>query len=266
MTDKKHPAPSGVTIYYWPCSLVLLAPSLLLDRPTSPLCATLRIACRNPYTIELDDAVLTTRASLVAPRAGRKKVTALNSDLALFYLPIDDPEYAGLREVLGGASIVDLPIDLFEDLLPQIRRAMTEIVTPQEIKSLVREVVQAITGKRNAPASLMDPRVRDACRILDEMPLKDVSLQGVAAQLNLSSSRLREIFKKQTGFTIGEYARWRGVWRAALLWKRGAKFAGLAAEAGFYDLAHIDKAFNEVFGMNPSEVIDPRFVTLVSCE
>lgn len=76
----------------------------------------------------------------------------------------------------------------------------------------------------------------------------------------------RELFKQQTGFTIGEYARWRGVWRAALLWKRGAKLTDLAVEAGFYDLAHIDKAFNEVFGMNPSTVIDPRFVTLVNCE
>ena len=75
-----------------------------------------------------------------------------------------------------------------------------------------------------------------------------------------------ELFKQQTGFTIGEYARWRGVWRASLLWKRGAKLTSLAVEAGFYDLAHSDKAFNEVFGMNPSAIIDPRFVTLVNCE
>ncbi|HEY0916755.1 MAG TPA: AraC family transcriptional regulator [Solimonas sp.] len=266
MTDHKHPAPSGVTIYYWPCSLVLLAPSLLLDRPTSPLCATLRIACRNPYTIEVDGRLLTTRASLVAPRAGRKKMMALNSDLALFYLPIDDPEYAGLKEVLGQDLVVDLPIAMFEHLLPRLRRAMSEVVDAPEIKALVREVVQAITGQHAAEPPAVDPRVTAACQVLDEMPLKDVSLEAVAEKVNLSSSRLRELFKKQTGFTIGEYARWRGVWRAALLWKRGAKLSGLAVEAGFYDMAHVDKAFNEVFGMNPSAVIDPRYVTLVSCE
>ncbi len=266
MTDIEHPAPAGVTIYYWPCSLVLLAPSLILDRPTSPLCATLRIACREPYTIEVEGKTITTRASLVAPKAGRKRVLAVNSDVALFYLPIDVPEYAGLKTLLADEPVIDLPIEKFEALLPRMRQAMTEIVSADSIKQLVRDVVLAITGDQKIFIPPPDARVTEACRILDDMPLSEVSLETVAGKVHLSASRLRELFKQQTGFTIGEYARWRGVWRAALFWQRGMKLTDVAVEAGFYDLAHIDKAFNEVFGMNPSTVIDPRFVTLVNCE
>lgn len=266
MTEVEHPAPAGVTIYYWPCSLVLLAPSLLLDRPTSPMCATLRIACKAPYQIDVEGKTLTTRASLVAPRAGRKRVAALNSDIALFYLPLDVPEFAGLKSVLGGDPIVELPIERFEAFIPTIQKAMVETLPAHEIKSLVHQIVEAITGVPETETPARDPRIVEACRILDDMPLSEVSLKGVAEQVHLSPSRLRELFKQQMGLTIGEYARWRGVWRAVLHWKRGLKLTDVALHAGFHDLAHIDKAINEVFGMNPSTLIDPRFVKLVNCE
>ena len=255
------PTPQGVTIYYWPCSLVLLAPSLLLDRPTSPLCATVRISCTRPYLIEVDGEVLTTRATLVAPKAGRKRV-----DIALFYLPVNAPENLGLKAVLGDRSIVELDIAGFEPYLPRILAAMHEPAEPQEIHNLVRAVVATIVGEQAPVPQRQNPRVTEACRILDATPLCDVRLADVARQLCISPARLREIFRAQTGFTIGEYARWRGVWRAALLWKRGLTLTEVALEAGFHDLAHADRAFNEVFGMNPSSVIDPRFVRLVNCE
>ncbi len=261
-----HPAPAGVSIYYWPCSLVLLARSLLLDRPTGPLSATLRIACGEPYTIEVQGKALRTRASLVAPKAERKKIVALNSDIALFYLPLELPEYSGLRDVLDGEAVVDLPIGLFEACLPTIQRGMSELLAPAEVRALVRQVVTALCGESESVTPVIDPRIAAARAILDETPLNEVSLDMLAERVHLSSSRLRELFRQQIGFTIGEYARWRAVWRAAMLWKRGLKLTDLAVEAGFHDLAHADKAFNEVFGMNPSKVIDPRFVALVNCE
>ena len=262
-----HPAPQGVTIYYWPCSLVLLARSLLQDRPTGPLSATLRIACGKPYLIDVGGRQLRTRASLVAPQAPRKRIAAIDSEIALFYLPPDLPEYAGLRELLGGESLLDIPVETFAPVLPRIRRAMTQVVPAVEIRALVREVVGLLTGQPLPAISeaAPDARVQRACAVLDAMPLRDVSLAAVAERVHLSPSRLRELFRRQTGFTIGDYARWRAVWRAAMLWKRGLTLTEVAEQAGFHDLAHADRAFNEVFGMNPSKVIDPRYVTLVNC-
>ncbi len=261
----EHPAPRGVTIYYWPCSLLLLAPSLMLDRPTGPLSATLRIACGEPYLIEAGGKQLRTRASLVAPKAPRKRIAALNSDIALFYLPVDLQEYANVRGLLGDEDIIDLPIALFEPVLPRLRQAMREVVPGDSIKRLVREVIELLTGRPIDPPA-QDPRVEKACAILDEMPLNDVTLARVAEQVHLSPSRLRDLFRRQTGFTIGDYARWRAVWRASMYWQRGLNFTEVAHRAGFHDLAHADRAFNQVFGMNPSKVIDPKYVTLVNCE
>jgi AraC-like DNA-binding protein len=64
---------------------------------------------------------------------------------------------------------------------------------------------------------------------------------------------------------VSHYARWTAVWKAALLWAHGTPFTELAHEVGFYDLAHLDHAFVETFGVNPSTVIDPAAVRLIRC-
>lgn len=84
-----HPAPQGTTIYHWHGGLLLLAKTLVLDRPTSPVAATLRIALGKPYTIEVQDRRLTTRASLVGSKVCHKAITAIGSDLAPLYFAVE---------------------------------------------------------------------------------------------------------------------------------------------------------------------------------
>lgn len=255
----------GATIYYWKRGLLLLAPTLVLERPTSPLTATLRIACREPYTIEVEGRSLRTRASLVAPRAERRRVVAVDSDIALFYFPLEMSEYAGLKEVLAGESIVDLPYAPFEPLLPALRRAMVGELPGDEALKLIDAAVEAVIGRARPVMPQRDPRIEKACALLDLMPLDEVSPDALAAQVHLSPSRLRELFKQQVGTTIGEYARWQSIWRMTYLWKDGVKFTDLAIEAGFHDLAHADRVFLESFGISPSSLIDSRYFRLVQC-
>jgi hypothetical protein len=60
----------------------------------------------------------------------------------------------------------------------------------------------------------------------------------------------------ETGCPVSHYARWVAVWKVASLWTQGKPLTGIACEIGFHDLAHLDHASIEVFGMNPSTVID----------
>ncbi len=264
-TGFEHPTPQGMTFYFWECTLLLLARSLLLDRPTGPLAATLRIACGEPYTIEVGSKKLVTRASLAAPKAERRRIVAMNSDIALFYLPLEVPEYAGLGELLRSEPLIEIPFSQVERFVPSLRNAMQQVMPAAEVKALVREVVAAIGGAPR-PVPPVDPRVEQVRQVLADMRLDDVSLEAVARRVSLSPSRLRDLFKRHTGFTIGEYARWRAVWRACALWERGYSLTRVAEEAGFHDLAHADRVFIQAFGMNPSAAIDPKFVTVVNCD
>ncbi|TAJ55715.1 MAG: AraC family transcriptional regulator [Nevskiaceae bacterium] len=256
----------GATIYYWRRGILLLAPSLVLDRATSPLTATLRIACEAPYLIEVEGQTLTTRASLVAPRAERRRVVAVNSYIALFYFPLEMSEYAGIKEVLAGQAIIELPFEPFEPLLPDLRLAMTGDLPVNRARALIDAAVEAITGRRMPTYPQRDPRIDTACALIDQLPLDEVRLDTLARRVNLSESRLRELFKLQVGCTIGEYARWRSIWHMTSHWQEGRTFTELAVDAGFHDLAHADRVFLETFGISPSSVIDSRYFKLVPCE
>lgn len=262
-----HPASHGATIYYWSRGLLLLAPTLVLDRPTSPLTATLRLGCKAAYSLEVEgQKKLKTRASLVAPRAGRKRITAVDCDIALFYFPLEMTEYAGLKELLDGKDVIDLAFEPFEPLLPALREAMAGRLAGSIAKDLFQQAVHAATGKLPRAPDPLDPRIEKARHIVDQLPLNEVRIDKLAMQVHLSESRLRELFKLQIGATIGEYSRWQAIWRAANLWRSGRTLTDIAVEAGFHDLAHADKVFVETFGIQPSIITDPRFFKLVRCQ
>lgn len=254
-----------MTIYTWPGGLLTLARTLVVERPSSPLGATLRIACAAPYRIETDEGTLVTRASLLGPKSGRRRVVAVDSDIAVFYLPIEAPEHAGLTRLLGTASLIDLDIARFEPLLPELRAALAGTLPPAQIRSLVHRAVHAATGEEPPPRQL-DARIEKVIALLHDLPLCDFSLDYLGTQVHLSPSRLRELFRVQTGHSISQYARWQAVWHAARLWQDGRLLTDVAQEAGFHDMAHMNRAFVEMFGINPVAAIDPRYVRLIRCE
>jgi len=262
----KHPAPDGLTLYYWSCSLILLAPSLLLDRATSPLCATLRIACGKPYLIEVNGQQLETRASLVAPGAKRNRVIALDSQIALFYIPLDAVNLQPIKQLLNGQELLNFSIDRFAHLLPTIELAAQAGLTPSQARQLMNDTLAALIDSPLPPPAPMEARVQQTIELLRELPLTEVETAVLCQATGLSASRLRTLFKQETGFTIQQYARWLAVWRAGLLWRRGVAFTDLAIEVGFHDLSHVDHAFNEFFGVSPTHMVDPNRVRLINCD
>ncbi len=253
-----------MTIYTWPSGLLMLAPTLIVERPSSPLGATLRIACAAPYTIETDEGELRTRASLLGPKSGRRRVVAIDSDIAVFYLPVEAPEHTGLTQVLGDANLIELDFSRFEPLLPELRAALAGALDAGRVQQLVDRVVHAVTGREPVPRQL-DARIVKVIERLQDLPLCDFSLEQLGAQVHLSPSRLRELFRVQTGYSISQYARWQAVWHAVRLWQEGRLLTDIAQEAGFHDMAHMNRAFVEMFGINPVAAIDPRYVRLIRC-
>lgn len=263
-SDLPHPAPAGTTIYHWQGGLLLLARTLVLTRPTMPISATLRLAISKPYTVEVEDCSLETRASLVGSKRLRKRIVAVDSDMALFYFPIEWPEYAGLRKALDAKAMLELDIARFAPVMDRLQDAFSGRLTGAQVRELSRDTL-ALVVDAEEPYDPLDPRIRRACEILATTPLDAFTPQRIAEQVALSPSRLRALFKQQVGHSIGEYARWSAVWQAMGHWRPERTFGEAAATAGFYDLAHGDKAFTEVFGMSPSLATNPQFVNLIRC-
>ncbi len=258
----------GATAYYGNRRFLLLATSFVLDRSSSPyrrLSASLMLACGEPLRLEVGDGLtLTTRVALVAPKVRRRRTVALNSRLAIFDVPIGSPEYAALEPTLQEQQILSLELERFASLLPTLERGFAAPLSCAEVDGLFQSAVHAVTGRRPALRKV-DPRIARAIDLIDEVPLDQIRLTRLAKQLSLSPSRLRHLFQTETGCSVTHYARWAAVWKAASLWTRGMPLTEIAHEVGFYDLAHLDHAFVETFGVSPSVVIDPSRIALVRC-
>lgn len=269
MPNPASVSPVGMTVYYWAQGFVLLARTFVLDRAQSPyhrLSVTLLIAFGRPFVIEIGDgSQLRTHAALVAPKVLRRRITAVNSDIAILDLAIDSPEFAALAPVFRGRPMVGLEIERFAHLRPLLGQAAAGTLSCQSMKDVVRDAVKVVCGELPKPPA-SNPHIGQVRRLLRELPLREVRLETLARRVHLSPSRLRHLFKETTGSSLTQYARWASVWHAATLWVGGGKsWTEVAQEAGFYDLAHLDRAFNEFFGLNPSAVTDPRYVTLLHC-
>jgi|TARA_R110000782_G_scaffold73107_15_gene146275 AraC-like DNA-binding protein len=257
--DTLNPSGDAMKVYYWYGGLLLLAKSLVLNRPTTSIAATLRIALAEPYKIEVDGRRLTTRASIVAPKCRRASLDATNSNMALFYLPVERPEYRRLRQRLGSESILELDMADFSAVLPQLKKAFDGQLANAELKTMVNETLSIVAGPARELA-VIDPRIVRCCEIMANMPLNEFNIENLAQQVYLSSSRLRSLFKQNIGHSIGEYARWSAVWQAVDQYTPGRSFTDVAMETGFFDLPHVSRTFVEVFGISPSLAIDSDFI------
>lgn len=79
------------------------------------------------------------------------------------------------------------------------------------------------------------------------------------ARTHLSESRLAHLFKAEVGISMKQYLVWSKLKRATQKVLNGeANFYEAAFQVGFYDQAHLSKAFKKYLGVNPSTHYNSR--------
>jgi len=257
-----------ITIYYWRHGFVLLAPSFVLDRRQNPyrrLAATVMYARDNPITLETGKAdCVVTHAALIAPKVPRRRIVAVKSTILICDLSVATPEFNALTPLLGEQPVHQVDRAAFAPLQAHIDRLHAGALPPDELKPFIHEMVFAISGQRpRAPA--LHPGVAQALRLIDEFPMRAVTLPWLSKRVGLSASRLRHLFPEQVGSTLSHYLRWTAIWKGVWMWSRGTPLADVVEQVGFYDLAHANHAFNEAFGLNPSYMFNPSQVRVFKC-
>ena len=75
----------------------------------------------------------------------------------------------------------------------------------------------------------------------------------LAAQVNLSPSRFRHLFKEETGMTLGGYLRERRLDRAeSLLRTTFLSIKEVMSEAGMTSMSHFVQYFKRTYGVTPT--------------
>lgn len=112
-----------------------------------------------------------------------------------------------------------------------------------------------------SPATIKDPRIRQILHLLENGERR---FCDVASSLNMSSSRLRHLFKEELGVSPGEYLRLLRLQRAKeLLETSSLRVKEVAALIGINDISHFVRHYKVHYGETPSET--RRHQQTVSC-
>lgn len=103
-----------------------------------------------------------------------------------------------------------------------------------------------------------DPRILATLQRIKTSTQENLSVDSLAQQVGLSTSRLVKLFKEQIGVPIRRYRLWYRLFLSTQRIARGASVTDAALEAGFADAAHFARTYRTILGVQPSALVRPR--------
>ena len=148
---------------------------------------------------------------------------------------------------------------IFLDKVSSVHAAQIEqIVSLEQVQPFMTEMFRAYCRLvRKHSTRDYSPPVQQALLCIEANLASDLSLRTIAETLNISSSYLSTIFKKETGMTITDFIAQRRVERAKeLLRTTRLQIQTIAQHCGIVDVHYFSKIFKKITGMTPKAYRD----------
>ena len=256
---------SRCTAYYGHGIFLLAARNFYLDRSKKPyfrLSATFLMSCDAPFIFELANGTyVRTKAVLIAPNQKRSRIDARGCNLLIIDIAIDSPAFRRIHSVFEPKSIIIPDYDCLNLQSIDFDHLHNGLATHPEIARLIDAMTAKIAPSVSEPQQ-SDARVDKVINYIEKSAWQDCTLEQLADLVHLSPSRLRHLFAEKMGCSITHYIRWKSIWKAVDKWHPHMTITELTLGSDFYDLSHFNRAFLEVFGINPSEVVNNPSVSL----
>lgn len=177
-----------------------------------------------------------------------------NSVQLMIYLDAETEMAEALRsEYLGKDEIYAPEMNIFHFAdSHQLQRALLQ-ADPVLVETLMRRILTYMTRKTDGIRQ--DDRVLRVEQMVSSMIPTEISIGSLAAEVCLSESRLRALFRNTTGIPLYRYILWNKIRFATNRIMAGDSVNDAAMEAGFADSSHFHKMMVQVFGMSPSKFL-----------
>ena len=251
-----------IHVYLWDHCFLLQGHDYELDRrPSSPYhrsSATLLVAHEGRFELGIiGEPPREYEAVLLPVNIQRDWITSHGRPFSILDAGISSEAYLRLAPYLSPGQPLVLGRALRDRLCGLLARHPPGALDIEAAVALFDAVVNACCDPPRPPL-VREPRILRVMEQIERLPLDQLTHEDLSQAAQLSASRLRALFQRHVGCTISQYMRWVAGSKAAEMWREGSSFTDIALAAGFYDLAHADRVMNEIFGMNPTVMTDPR--------
>ena len=125
-------------------------------------------------------------------------------------------------------------------------------LSQEMVENFIREIipVRIPSRKSDRRIDLLLEKIEIRNRTFPE----ETSVDQLVAEIPVSPSHLRHLFKNQTGVSIKRYLLWQKVKDGIGYIIEGNNLTTAAFRAGFSDSAHLSRTFREMFGISPMQI------------
>ena len=167
---------------------------------------------------------------------------------------------------LGNDNAAEPELNLFDIVKPDTIQQVLLKPDPQTLHNIVGRILQQLTGE-TAVITKTDPRIRIVGKAIDHGRPDQLNISTLAAQVHLSESRLRSLFRLQTGVPIYKYILYSRIRFAINRIMTGSPINDAAWEAGFTDNSHFHKILVSMFGISPSQFLrESKTMEIFTCD
>lgn len=196
------------------------------------------------------------RSALIGPQILHSLKPAGSLCAFLFFDP-DNPDYEYLTASNPPQGERGIHVALKEE--PRLIQVFADIAAAADEEILCNRLIDLeLSPQHKAPAAITDERIQFVMKRLITEPGESIPIESLAAQVEISPSRLAHLFKDEVGVPIRMFRTWFRLKNAVIFLKDGLTLTDAALRAGFYDSAHFTNTFRDTFGISPSVVFGAR--------
>lgn len=229
--------------------LGLAADASLHESPAIKVCVALggnfglRVSENDEWT-EYDSAI-------IAPGQPHA-IDGRHNKMAMLLLVPEAKLAQPLAPIFSQDGITRLPQNVVSKIRSIFAGLDGRLASDDSIEDVCFQMVEAISGGDSVP---IDSRVAQSIEWIRASREEGISVQEIAAGVELSESRFSHLFTENVRIPVRRYLLWLRLRDAMHLLAQGRSLTETAHEAGFSDSAHLTRTFRGMLGIAPSALI-----------
>lgn len=140
-----------------------------------------------------------------------------------------------------------------QDLLSGFSQLAEAPVDAKELNSRISTLINP--GKMEPKRRELDPRTYQVLRWARERREEKLKITDIAEIVGLSDSRIRHLFKQDMGFSLGQMLKSLKLLTFLEGFCHYGNMTYAAADAGYSDLSHLNKAMHKTIGLSFSKIV-----------